>query len=642
MATSGYLRKSMSSYFDFYIYWNVTSQSIANNTSTVYLSWGTYKKKANTQTYNANSALTAKYGSTTLKNASAVSFDMRNSSVGTETSLYNTTVTVNHNDDGTLNLYLYGYLNVGSLSLASSAEISGYAALPTIPRASGITATNGYVGGSSNITIDKKNADFTTTVSYKIAGQSDFTAIQTQAADTAIDWTIPATCYSLMGSAAKSITITLQCITYNGNTQVGDAATTTITATCNESVCKPTVTTSVAYDSSTNTLTGATNKGILNFSTATITVTATAKNSATISSRQVTLGGETKSGTSVSFTKLAAGSYIYTVKDSRGFTTTGTVNLTTVAYFAPTIIFLATPPDVQTGTTTISLKGDFFNASFGSTTNALTVQYGYKESTASSYTYVTVTPTLSGNTYTASASVSLDATKVYYITARVKDSANTTYIQGAEQKLQTWPIINFGKSYINFNTATHHGGVATFGQNVTFSYPAFHNNNIIMKNGTYIHGYLSDEETLGMIAGLTNTDKVGIGNTSCGLVLHSNAKVPVDVGLDAPVLYENGTSLTSKYMQNTYVYFGSGSVSSTSTKSFTDSYGCAYYIIGWKAGDYYWSLVIPRNYTSGSFMFAGYANSTYYTWKITKSGTTITVSRDSTTAQSFYLNGIKG
>ena len=651
MANSGYLRKSMSSYFDFYIYWEIQSQSIANNTSTVYLSWGTQKKKANTQTYNLNSSLTAKYGSTTFKSGATVSFDMRSSSVGDYKSLANTTITVNHNSDGTLNLYLYGYLNVGSLSLANSAEISGYATLPTIPRASGITATDGYVGGSCNITIDKKNPDFTTTVSYKIAGQSSFTAIQTKAAATAIDWTIPTACYSQMGSTAKTTTITLQCITYNGDTQVGSATTTTITATCNESLCKPTVTTSYTYGSSTNTLTGVTNKGILNYSTITITVTATAKNSATISSRQVMLGGQTKSitsGSSVNFTELAAGSYTYIVKDSRGFTTTGTINLTTVAYLKPTVMFAATTPAVQTGTTTIKLQGDWFNGSFGSTTNALTVQYGYKESTASSYTWVTVTTTKSNNTYTATASVSLDATKVYYISARVKDSANTTYIQGAEQKLQTWPIINFGKSYINFNTATNFGGVSDFRNNVILEGgcsflaegPIAVKNGLDIYNGKWIYGFKAGDTQKYSILGMSTADKIGLGSTGLPLVVHSSEKVPVDIGLDTPVLYESGTKLEDKYLQSTFVYFGSGSASSDSPKTFTDSYGCSFYIITFQADSVWWSLTIPKTWANGSTVNER-TSSSYYSWKLTKSGTTLTVSRGSTIAVSFYLYGIR-
>jgi hypothetical protein len=109
---------------------------------------------------------------------------MRSSAVGAQKSLANTTVTINHNSDGSKNLYVYGYFDCGNLSLAKSAEISSYIALPTIPRASAIKATSDFVGNKSKITIDKKSPDFTTTVSYKIAGQSSFTAIQTKSTNT--------------------------------------------------------------------------------------------------------------------------------------------------------------------------------------------------------------------------------------------------------------------------------------------------------------------------------------------------------------------------------------------------------------------------------------------------------------------------
>ena len=451
MASSGYLRQSMSSYYDFYIYWNVTSQSTANNTSTVSLTWGTQKKQANSSTYNLNSYLTAKYDSTTLKNAAAVQFDQRSDAVGTYKALYTTSVTVTHNNDGTKNLSLYGYLNVDNLVSASNAEINSSVALPTIARASSISATNSYVGNSSTITINKNSPSFTSTLSYKISGQSSFTQIVSKTSSTSYNWTVPSDAYTYMSSSSKTVSITLQCVTYDGNTQVGSATTTTITATAKESECKPTVSTSVSYDSSTNTLTGVTNKGILNFSTATIAITATAKNGASISSRSTTLGGETKTGSSVSFTKLKGSSYTYSVTDSRGFVTSGTVNLTTVSYVEPTIVVTATPPNVSTGNTTVTLKGNCFNGSFGSTTNAITLEYRYKENSAGSYTNVSVTPTITGTTYTATATIALDSTKIYNIGGRIKDSANTTYIYATSQSVSTVPIISWTKNAVDFN-----------------------------------------------------------------------------------------------------------------------------------------------------------------------------------------------
>lgn len=635
MATSGYVRQSMSSYFDFYIYWEVQSQSIENNTSTVYLSWGTEKKRSNSGTYNLISAnITAKYENTTYKNADYVSWDMRSSAVGAQKSLANTTVTINHNSDGSKNLYVYGYFDCGNLSLAKSAEISSYIALPTIPRASAIKATSDFVGNKSKITIDKKSPDFTTTVSYKIAGQSSFTAIQTKSTNTQIEWTIPTTCYSLMGTSSKTVNITFQCITYQGDTQIGSAATTTITATAVESACKPTVTYTVTYGTDTNNLTGATNKGIMNYSTVTIGITATAKNSATISNRKVTLGGVTKSGTSVSFSKLADNKFTYTVTDSRGFTTTGTVNLTVVNYFVPTVIFTATPPDVQTGTTAISLKGDWFNGSFGSVTNALTVQYGYKESSASSYTWVTVSTTKSGNTFTGSAQVALDATKVYYISARVKDSATTTYQQGAEQKLQTWPIINFGKNFINMNTKTNFGGKAEFRGEANVR------DKLILDNNKWVYGYKSNGTDYNSILGVSSSDKVGLGSSTMPLVIHSSEKVPVDVGLDAPVLYESGTAISAKYIQKTWVGLGSGSVSSTSTKTFTDNYQCAQYVVTFGDGNGWWSVIVPGNFANGTTV-RGWAQSNSYGFTMNRSGTSVTLKTDSSAAITCYVSGIR-
>ena len=549
MALSGYVTSGTAgsggqSYFR--VDWTAT-QNVANNKSTV--SW-TLKLYCGSNKWYTNAVKInyVKINGTTVKSEETYS----NKQSQTYT-LDSGTIDISHNSDGTKSFkieisgWFYDYGTVtGSKTFT----------LTTIPRASGITASNANFGAVSNIKIDKKATAFTTTVSYKASGQSSFTAIKTKTSETSIAWTIPTSLYSLLGASSKTLSITLQCITYSGSTQIGDATTTTITATAVESACKPTVTTSIAYDSTTNTLTGVTNKGIKNFSTATITVTATGKYNATISTKKVTLGGVTKTS-SYSFTKLADSKYTYEVTDSRGFKTTGTVNLTVVNYIVPTAMIEVTPPDATDGSTSVKVKGDFFNGSFGSTTNALTVRYGYKESTASSYTYVSLTPTKSGNTYSKTATLTLDYTKTYNFIAQVKDSATTSYKSSAVITVRTQPIISWSKDSIYLNGTT----------------------------------------------------------------------------------YEGGVRLADKYLQSSYVYYGTGTAGNDIDATFTETVNASAYIIMFKSSDKWYSVVIPRGFR-GTVVY-GTTNSANIYWKITKADNTITVSRGSNTSMSFYLYGIK-
>ena len=200
---------SMGNYYSLYIYYTINSQDVDNNTSNVTIEWGVYKKASNSSTYNLdNTTLIAKANGTQYFSGN-IAWDMRSSAVGTYKDYYTTTITVNHNSDGTANLALYGYINPGNVSAATNATIDTSVTLPTIPRASGITATNGLVNGTSTISISKKNAGYTSTISYKISGQNSFTTIMNKTADTSITWTIPNAAYNYMGASSKTVSITL-------------------------------------------------------------------------------------------------------------------------------------------------------------------------------------------------------------------------------------------------------------------------------------------------------------------------------------------------------------------------------------------------------------------------------------------------
>ena len=84
-------------------------------------------------------------------------------------------------------------------------------------------------------------------------------------------------------------------------------------------------------------------------------------------------------------------------------------------------------PEPTTGEITLNLSGNYFNGSFGSTNNSLTVKYRYKESGGTYGDYQTVTVTITNNTYSLNLSLGtgFDYKKSYDFEIVTTDKLNT-------------------------------------------------------------------------------------------------------------------------------------------------------------------------------------------------------------------------
>ena len=330
------------------------------------------------------------------------------------------------------------------------------------PAASRISATDANIESASTISITKYDTNFTTTVSYKATGQSSYTTIWTKEKHTSYGWTVPSSLYALIPKA-KTIDITLQCQTYSGSTLIG-TETCTMTATASESKCQPSVSvTAVDTNANTIALTGSNQNIVKGFSNVQVTTTATAKNSATISSVSVTCGSAKKTGTSVTFEKAESATITVTVTDGRGYSNSATASgLTLVNYIIPTIVESISRESPTSDVVNISVTGKWFNGNFGSVTNSIRAQVRHKPKNQSEYTdsdvYRTMTVTTSGNTYTATLALTgLDYTQAYNIRIRVSDAVrvydgplgepvyrNTEISKGI-------PIFDWGENDFRFN-----------------------------------------------------------------------------------------------------------------------------------------------------------------------------------------------
>lgn len=266
--------------------------------------------------------------------------------------------------------------------------------------------------------------------------------------------TITATLYVYAGTSpsyAKSASGTITCDTYNGTTKIG-TTTCAFTASVDETACKPTIS-PTAYDSNSTTvaLTGDSSKFVKFFSNATVSVVATAKNSATTrETYSVNCGGKSISTASGTINGVESGSITFSAVDSRGLVASQTLQKTLVEYIKLTCDLQATSSTTD-GKATLKVSGNYFNSSFGKTSNTLTVYYRYKTQggTYSSWTSAGTT-TLNGNKYSCQTILSgLDYTQTYIFQARAVDKL--TDISSVELERTTTPIFDWGKDGFSFN-----------------------------------------------------------------------------------------------------------------------------------------------------------------------------------------------
>ena len=219
MALSGKVSGSYSSIYDCELRWTAT-QNITNNTSTIKAQW--YLIKAASDPYGSfNNNNTSKVtlniaGSTYSKIAN---FDLRDAAVGTAMLLATYSKTITHNSDGTKSASISGThatnIGLGTKTLSTTAELN------TIPRASSVSANNMTMGTATTITVTKKNSSFKHRVYYSFGSKKNV-EITDGAVSGNVGFTPPLSLANEIPNAT-SATITIRCVTYNGNTQVGTA-----------------------------------------------------------------------------------------------------------------------------------------------------------------------------------------------------------------------------------------------------------------------------------------------------------------------------------------------------------------------------------------------------------------------------------
>lgn len=454
------------------------SQSVSDNTTVISIeskvisTYGSYNLESPPGKYEVrkNSASGAVIASGSFKS---------NYYANTTTTIFSKKVTVPHESDGTRTVYVKVTFDDGVHAGEHKSEITK--TLSTIPRTSGVSAVACNIGASTVITINRASDTFTHTLQYGYgASPSSFSNIVTKTKTATYGWTVPAAAYAYCKNAQYTY-ITIRCYTYSGATNIGykDCA---FKAAVDKDVSSPAVTLTAA-DANTHAvaLTGSSERLIKGVSTVSFTASGAAKNSASLSKINVSLGGTKKESGSSPFSgeilKAAAAVLTATVTDSRGFTASASKTFGFVDYSELTI-----GADVSRKTPTgdvlkVSLSGAYFNGSFGATANSILLKYRKAETrealSSAEYVEISAAPTFQNGRYSLSLELSgFDYDKEYYISFSASDAVyDGTQGYAAKEITRVLPrgvpVFDWGKNDFNFNVpVTIKGSAAWHGKNL--------------------------------------------------------------------------------------------------------------------------------------------------------------------------------
>lgn len=362
------------------------------------------------------------------------------------------TATIPHQTDGSKLAYCYAKLSTSSGSyMPGTMEATGNLKLTDVPRTSSVSCNSFNIGDATTIVISRASDSFTHTLTWAFGNASGTIATKTSA--TTVGATIPASSLYAQIPNSKSGVGTITCQTYSGDNLIG-TSTCSFTAYAKESECIPTVSASIADTNDTTiALTGSDTKFIKGFSNAKVTISATAKNSASISSYLTSCGdGRTSSTAITQFNNINSKYISVKATDSRGYPKSVDYTLDWIEYIRLAFTSITVKrPESTADKANMTIKGNYFNNTFGNISNSLILQYRYKEGTGEYTDWTTLTPTITENTFTYTELLeNLDHNKEYTFEFMIDDQLMTVYSDPVVLT-KGIPVLRVGKDYVDIS-----------------------------------------------------------------------------------------------------------------------------------------------------------------------------------------------
>lgn len=190
-----------------------SSQSVANNTSTIYWTVMSAGGTGSSSRYVMTGPVTVSIAGVTVYSR-ADRFEMHVGEV-----LGSGSFTLTHNSDGTQSFSAWAEAAIYTYAI-SSTRYDYYIELPPIPRASSISVSGSTMDSTITIQISKAVVSpFTHTLVWSFGNENG--TIVSQTSNLSVTWTPLSKQLASQIPNSESGTGTLTCITYNGNTEVG-------------------------------------------------------------------------------------------------------------------------------------------------------------------------------------------------------------------------------------------------------------------------------------------------------------------------------------------------------------------------------------------------------------------------------------
>lgn len=495
MSTSGSRDEWVTKYDTLRFNWWQTGQSISDNCT--YIGWNLQLISG------AYGAISSSASKTWSVNINGTSYSGTNTvSIGNNATktLAEGYSTIYHNNDGT-KWFAYSFSQEFNINFNGSriGTISGSSSgtLDTIPRYASIIEAPDFNDEETNLTINFSNpGNFD--IKLKMEAGGDQSLIVRDRVTKYGPYTFVLTEEEKKKLRQKCVKNELSvrfvvCTYLNGIESQWSWLDRTMTLINYTPTLNPTV---IDVGPTSTTLTGDPNKLIMHYNIARVTFNAVAVKEATISDMRVTCGNASRTSDG-DMGYIENGTFIFTVTDSRGNSATKTITKEIIDYI-PLTCNMITNTDLIDGNTAninLSIKGKYFDGSFGVANNTLSIEYRYKINNDAypvdengNEVWTNLTGSISNNEYTAQTTIEgLDYTNSYTFQARAKDLPYSGGITTPEKVVKIVPVFDWGENDFNFNVSVHSTGGFTYDIPVN-SYDF----NAITKSGRY---YAGDDST---------------------------------------------------------------------------------------------------------------------------------------------------
>lgn len=447
MATSGTIQEAIRTGYRLQIAWEVNSQSVANNTSSV---TAKVQLVSTGSSYTINSSA-SKSGSLTI-NGTRYTFSFSAALSGNQTkTLYTKTVTVAHAANGTKTCSFSATAGINVTlggTYYGNVTASGSGVFNTIARASSISSVTSSVSvtGSNAVTvaITRASSSFTHKVVFTFGSYSK----TTEDVGTSTSYTIPQSWLNAIPNATSG-TAKVTVTTYSGSTKIGSTVSKNFTLTVPSTVIP--IISAVTLTEAVSGLAAAFGGYVQNKSRIKASITAAGALSSTVKTYKTTIQSASYSGASFTSGILRqSGTSNVTIKvtDSRGRSASVTRSITVNPYSAPKISGFTGTRCLENGTE--NYDGTYLKASvkysISTVGNKNTTDYKleYKAQNSDTWTALTNGTGYAVDTDIISANAILDVDSSYDLRLTVTDYFGT--VQSVATVPTAFTLLDFNAS----------------------------------------------------------------------------------------------------------------------------------------------------------------------------------------------------